>query len=295
MRKQNSLKKGISAFSIAIFCILMLYVISLVFPLFWALITSFKGKLDFLRHPFDLPTKWIWENLKTAADNYLSPYNKDGVVRTVYIAEMARNSLIYAVGGSFLGTFVVCIVAYASARFNTIFGKLIYTIVIVTMTLPIVGSLPSEIQIIKTLGLYDTMVGMLILNCGFLGMHFLIFYATFESIPKEYTEAAYVDGASNFTVLFKIMLPLIINAFMTIMLIRFIGLWNDYNMTMQYTPNIKTLAFGLYEYSLSYNPAISGVPMKLAGCCILMVPVLILFVCFHERIMGNVALGGIKE
>ena len=114
-------------------------------------------------------------------------------------------------------------------------------------------------------------------------------------MPKDYSEAAYVDGANNFTVMVRIMFPLARNTFLTIMLIKFIDLWNDYYMTMQFMPNIKTLAFGLYEYSQSYKPAISSTPMKLAGCCILAVPVLVLFLCFHDRIMGNISMGGIKE
>lgn len=288
-------KKGISLFSIVIFVILCLYVLSLIIPLIWVFISSVKGKLDFIRNPFGLPKEWLWKNFTVAVENFTSPYNKGGVVRTVYIGEMLQNSLVYAIGASFLSTLVTCIMAYASARFDFKVGKLIYSIVIVVMTLPIVGSLPSEIQMIKALNLYDTMAGMLILNCSFLGMYFLIFYATFKGIPKDFSEAAYVDGASNLVVLVKIMLPLVLNTFMTIMLIKFIGLWNDYNMTMQFMPNIKTLAFGLYEYSHSYKPAITGVPMKLAGCCILAVPVLILFLIFHDRIMGNLASGGIKE
>ena len=126
-------------------------------------------------------------------------------------------------------------------------------------------------------------------------MHFLIFYGVFKALPKDFSEAAYVDGASNLMVMLKIILPLVRNTFFTIMLIKFIDFWNDYYMTMSFMPNIKTLAFGLYEYSQSYKPAISSAPMKLAGCCILAVPILVLFFCFHNKIMGNVSMGGIKE
>lgn len=295
MAKAKAFEKKCSILSLVLFSLLVLYVLSLLIPLIWALITAMKGKLDFLRNPFGLPKEWMFENFVTAAENFTSPYNKGGVVRTVKIGEMLGNSLLFAVGSSFLGTLITCIMAYASARFDFKCGKLIYGIVIVTMTLPIVGSLPSEIQMVKALGLYDTMFGMWIMKCSFLGMHFLIFYATFKNVPKDFSEAAYVDGASNLTVMVKIMFPLVAGTFMTIMLIKFIDLWNDYYMTMQFMPNIKTLAFGLYEYSLSYAPAIAGTPMKLAGCCILAVPVLILFLIFHDKIMGNISSGGIKE
>ena len=91
-------KKGISIFSIVIFTILLLYVVSLVVPLIWALLTSLKGKLEFYSNPFGLPKKWLWKNYVTAVKNFTSPYNKGGVVRTVYIGEMLKNSLIYSVG-----------------------------------------------------------------------------------------------------------------------------------------------------------------------------------------------------
>lgn len=127
------------------------------------------------------------------------------------------------------------------------------------------------------------------------GVNLLLYLGAMNNISDSVSEAAYVDGANNFTVMVRIMFPLARNTFLTIMLIKFIDLWNDYYMTMQFMPNIKTLAFGLYEYSQSYKPAISSTPMKLAGCCILAVPVLVLFLCFHDRIMGNISMGGIKE
>lgn len=288
-------KRGFSVLSLLILLLLLLYVVSLLVTLGWALMTSLKGKLDYIDNPFGLPKKWLFSNYKTAAEYYASQIIDKNGPRMVQIGEMLVNSLLFAVGSSFLGTLVTCVMAYASSRFDFKCGKLIYGIVIVTMVLPIVGSLPSEIQITKALGIYDSMIGMWILKSGFLGMHFLIFYGMFKAMPKDYSEAAYVDGANNFTVMVRIMFPLARNTFLTIMLIKFIDLWNDYYMTMQFMPNIKTLAFGLYEYSQSYKPAISSTPMKLAGCCILAVPVLVLFLCFHDRIMGNISMGGIKE
>ena len=60
-------------------------------------------------------------------------------------------------------------------------------------------------------------------------------------------------------------------------------------------PSIPTLAFGLYSYSFSARPEISNTPMQLMGCLILLVPVLIIFVAGHKRLMGNISMGGIKE
>lgn len=288
-------RKEISIVSILVFTILILYVASLIIPLFWSLLTSLKSRSDYLNNPFGLPKKFEFKNYAVAFNNYASKIIRNHTVKTVYIEDMLLNSLIYSIGGSFLGTLVTCIMAYAASRFKFKIGKLIYGIVIVTMILPIVGSLPSAIQITKALHLYDTYAGLLILQCSFLGVHFLFFYEAFKRVPIDFAEAAYVDGANNFVIFLRIMLPMVRNTFFTIMLIKFVGLWNDYNITLEYVPNIKTLAFGLYEYSQSYNQEISSTPMRLAGANVLAIPIIIVFLCFHNKIMGGYAEGGIKE
>ena len=287
-------KKDISVVSIIVLTLLVIYMISLVLPLLWSLITSLKTRTDYMDNPFGFPKTWQFKNYAVAIDHFASSYVRNGL-KTAYIEDMLLNSLIYSIGGSFLGTFVTCIMAYAASRFKFKIGKIIYGIVIITMILPIVGSLPSAIQITKQLGLYDTYVGMLILQCNFLGMPFLIFYEAFKKVPNDYSEAAYVDGAGNFAILNRIMLPMVKGTFFTIMLIKFVALWNDYNITLEYTPNIKTLAYGLYEYSHSYNIEISSTPMRLAGCNVLAIPIIIVFLIFHDKIMAGYSEGGIKE
>ena len=204
-------------------------------------------------------------------------------------------TLLYAVGAAFFTTFVCCLVAYVTSRFNFVFNKVVYGIVIVTMTLPIVGSLPSEIQMLKMLNLYDNIVGMWVLKSNLLGLYYLVFYSTFKSLPKDYSEAAYIDGASNFVVFVRIGLPLVRNIFFTIMLIKFIEFWNDYTATLTYMPSYPTLAFGLYEYSFSAAPEINNTPMRMAGCFVLAVPILIVFLFTHDRMMSNLSMGGVKE
>lgn len=280
----------LSVGSSLIFAILFIYMLSLIVPLIWGLISSFKSRLDYADNPFGFPNGWAFSNYSLAINHFTS---KNGA-RTVYIEEMLMNSLIYAVGGSFLGTAVTCIMAYASARFKFKIGRVIYLIVTVTMILPIVGSLPSGIQMTKALHLYDNYAGLLILQCSFLGIYFFIFYDAFRSIPKDYAEAAYVDGANNFAVFFRIMLPMVKSTFFTIMLIKFVGLWNDYNITLEYMPNIKTLAFGLYEFTQSQDAVVSTTPMRLAGSNIIAIPITIFYLIFHNRLMGNFTEGGIK-
>lgn len=287
--------KRINVLTIVTLAVLILYVISLCIPLVWAFVTSYKSNLDYLENPLWLPQKWFFKNIWTAINNFTVTVNKNDTMTQIYIEEMLLNSLLYAVGGAFFSTFTCTIVAYATAKFDFKFSKVIYAIVIVTMTLPIVGNLPSELQLLKSVGLYDHIWGLWICKANFLGLYYLVFYALFKAMPKEFTEAAYMDGASNFRVLFLIAMPLVRGTFMTVMLIKFIELWNDYTVTLTYMPTHPTLAFGLYAYSFSTSPEISNTPMRLAGCFILIIPIFIIFVAFHKRLLGNISMGGIKE
>ena len=146
-------KRGFSVLSLLILLLLLLYVVSLLVPLGWALMTSLKGKLDYIDNPFGLPKKWLFSNYKTAAEYYASQIIDKNGPRMVQIGEMLVNSLLFAVGSSFLGTLVTCVMAYASSRFDFKCGKLIYGIVIVTMVLPIVGN--TDHQSFGNLRLYD--------------------------------------------------------------------------------------------------------------------------------------------
>ncbi len=295
MKNNSKIKGNFNFVTILVFALLVLYALTLFIPFFWALITSFKGNLDYLGNQLGFPSKWHFENIITALNYFYVPINTGSDIKTYYIESMLLFSLLYSVGSSFFATLTACIAAYATARFDFKFNKVVYGIVVVTMTLPIVGNLPSELQFLKAFGMYDSIWGMWICKANFLGLYYLVFYASFRSVPKDYSEAAYIDGASNFRVMASVILPLVASTFMTVMLIRFVEFWNDYTVTLTYMPSIPTLAYGLYAYSFSTVPEISNTPMRLAGCFILIIPILIVFIAGHKRLMGNISMGGIKE
>lgn len=292
---KKMMRKKIDFAAVVILFLLIVYVISLLFPMLWAFVTTFKSRLDYVSNPLWLPKSWKFSNLITSIEYFTVDIRAEYGSRTVYIEEMALYSILFAGGSAFCTTFVTCVMAYASARYPFFFSKVIYSIVIITMSLPIVGALPSELQLAKTLHIYNSMIGMWIMKCGFLNLYYLVFYEMFRGVPKDFSDAAAVDGASNLGIMFRVIFPLIKNTFFTVLLILFIGFWNDYSTTIAYMPSYPTLAYGLYVYSFSAKPAISSTPMKLAGCYILMIPVLILFAFFHKKIMGNISMGGIKE
>lgn len=285
-------KRSFPVFEFISFLVLLLYALSLLLPLFWSLMSSFKGKIDFLKNGLGFPVEFV-NNYDGIFDRFVVPDpNAVGSSEGIGFGAMLVNSLWYAVGTSLVSTCVAFLVAYVVARFKFKMCDIVYTIVIFQMIIPTVGTLPSELRIANALQLYDTPYGILFMKSYVTGLYFLSFYAALRVIPKDYEEAAQLDGASNFTVMTSIITPMVTGVFTTVLLLTFITYWNDYQTPLIYIPSYPTVAYGLWHY---INVDSSGsVPMKLSGCMIMAVPLFILFILFQDKLMGNVSVGGLK-
>ncbi len=293
MKKHVATKTKFSPITVILLFLLSLYAVSLIVLLLWAFLTSFKSQADFRLNVVGLPKQWVW-NYTFVFGEYAVPIDTSAGRIEIGMGLMFVYSFLYSLGCSVAATLVPCITSYLCARFPYKFGKVIYLTVIVTMVLPIVGSLPSEILVAKTLGFYDQIWGLWLMKANFLGMYFLVFYNVFKGIPKEYSEAAKMDGAGNLTILVRIMLPLVRNTFFVVMLIKFIEFWNDYQIPLIYLPHYPTVAYGMYYMANSFENGLSTVPMRMTGAMLMLIPILTVFLIFQKKLMGNLAIGGIK-
>ena len=274
--------------------VLLIYALSMVLILAWGLMNSFKARSDFNDgNIMGLPKPFGFTSYETVFEQFFVTVLQNGRIVKVTPLGMMVNSFLYAFVEALINALVPLLVAYAAQKFPCWYSKVLTMIVIVTMAIPIVGSDPAKIQILNELGLYDTMLGSWVLKFSFLGMYYLVFFSTFEGLSKEYYEAAYLDGAGEWCVLFRIILPMVKNVFMTVMLLRFIFYWNDYEVPLLYLPNHPVLARGIYELSLSTE--LNAVPQRLAGCMVLLVPIMALYFAFSKQLFGNISMGGLKE
>ena len=275
---------------------LILYTFLFLYLFAWGLMTSLKNVDDFnAGNVLGLPIQWTIENFKTVYNNmYVRVYLEDGSPYHVYFGEQILYSVVYAVGAAFCSTFVTCITAYATSRFNYKFSKVVYTVVIVCLALPIVGSLPSELELSQKMGTYDHIWGLWFLKSHALNMYYLVFFATFRSMPKEIPEAAYMDGAGEFRIFFKLMLPLAKPLFTTVFLLFFISYWNDYQTPLMFMPSYPTLSLGVFQASMTSATFMSEVPVKISACFLLVIPIAIASIAFRKKLMGNVMVGAVK-
>lgn len=280
-----------------IFVLLLIYVLVLFVPIIWSLVASFMDKNDFINYfgsarAFSKGIKYSFDNFTYAWKNLKITTKTTGL--TYYIPSLLSNSVLYALGCASAFTICPVIVAYATARFKYAFSKIVYTFVIITMALPIVGSMASEITMLRNLGIYDTFPSMFILRFNFLSIYFLILHAQFSSIPKEYTEAAKVDGASNLRIMLQVVIPQALNTIVVVFILSFISYWNDYQIPLLYLPSYPTAAFGIYNFVRNAKPEHAIVPVQLAGIIIMVLPIILVFIIFNKRLRVSVSMGGIK-
>ncbi len=304
-----------------VFALLLIYVVSIIAVLGWGMLTSLKSKNDFRYNDnlLGFPTldeddyfnsvdaffkldnyRIFFEDFRITNDNHSESFDiyfgTQSRVTTVDADfwEMLGNSVLYALGNSLLQTFVIAVTAYLCAKYNFALSKILYTTVIVIMALPIVGAYPAEITLLRNLNLYDSWVGNFIQKFSFIGMYFLVFYEHFKGMSNTYRDAAEIDGASHFTVMSRVYLPLASKMFGSVVLVRFVFFWNDYSAIRMYMRTHPTLSYGIF-YNTIAKPMSGGLPVQVAACMVLAIPVLIIFVLLNEKIMGNMTLGGLKE
>lgn len=280
--------------------LLVIYVVGLLLPMLWSLITSFTEVNSY----FDFYVDKIFTNgpaFKLTVENYKVAEQYMNVTTTTTsvtynILGLYIHSVLYAVICAGVWVLVTAVVSYLVARFDYKFSKIVYNFVVITMCIPIVGGLASELRMLQNLGIYDTWFSMGVLKFNFLGVYFLTFVAMFKAIPKEYTEAAKIDGASNLHIMLRIIFPQALNMIVTVFLLTFITYWNDYKTAMLYLPSYPVATYGVYYFMNTPMGAgaTSQVPVQVAGAILMTLPIMIVFIVFNKRLRGGVYVGGIK-
>ena len=284
----NLMKKRLKKFSLGrtlIFLAFTIYSISLIYPLVWVFLSSLKESTEYMtNNKMDLPENWQFINYIKAFEGLNIEDNN--------MFDMFVNSLWFTIGGTIAGVGVSCMTAYAVAKYRFAGSRLIYWIAIVSMMIPIVGSLPSQFKVYTALGIIESPRLLLAFMNGF-GFNFLVLHSYFESLPKSYMEAAFMDGANHFTCFWRVMLPQAKSPIMALSLVSAIGFWNDYNTPLLFLKESPTLSSGLYMYQI-INTRILNMPVLFAGILLTAVPVLILYAFFQNKIMNISLEGGIK-
>jgi len=213
---------------------------------------------------------------------------------TIYLEEMLFNSVVFSLGSAIVDVVISTLMAYLTTKYDLRFNRVINFIVLFDLLVPIVGTPGSTIRIMEMLNIRDTWIGIFILHAHFLGGNYLILQATFRSLSKEYGDAATIDGAGRFTIMISIDWALVKPTLGIIFILRFIAYWNNYQSPMLYLPSHITAAYGLFKFNSSNSSEYDYIIYKVAGMMLILAPVFVVFMCFKNKMIGNLTMGGLK-
>lgn len=254
-----------------------------IFPFLWMFSTAFKIPSE----AYTLPPRLLPKNF--TLDNYIQGWQYADFTRYTW------NTLSVTLLAT-LGTVLsASLVAYGFARFKSRYNNLLFTVVLATMMLPSQVTLVPTYLLFTKLSWLDTLKP-LIVPSFFGGGAFNIFLLRqfFKSIPRDLDEAAYIDGANAFQIYYKILLPAIKPALITVGLMSITFHWNDYMSPLIYLNSDQnfTLAIGLQFFQNSFGS--SQIQMLMAVSLITVIPVLVLFFVGQKYFVQGITMTGIK-
>ncbi|MFF1878310.1 carbohydrate ABC transporter permease [Leifsonia sp. NPDC058230] len=261
-------------------------IIALIFviPYLIMLIGSFKSRFNILTVPPTYwPTEWHPENYITMWSTPETPLPQN-LISTIVISVFATALVL-----------LVCVpAAYYTARFRFPGRGVFLFLVIVTQMLQPTVLATGLFKEMVALGLNDTWLAMILINAAFnLAFAIWIMHNFFAGVPKEIDEAAQLDGAGKWTVLFRVQLPLVWPGIVTAIIYTFVASWNEFaaSLVILSTDGNQPLSVALTKFVGQYDAAWQYV---FAVSVVAVIPVVVLFMLIEKRLVGGLTQGSVK-
>ena len=280
---------------IVIYVLLALLAISIIVPVAWVFMASVKQNKEFYGNPFTLPEGLYFQNF---VDAWTKARMGDYFMTSVMITALALIILLV----------VALPASYVLSRYTFIGRKIInggfmagLFINVNYIVVPIFLMFVSGDRLLnKWFGvsffLNNPFVVAVVLASTTLPFTIYLLSSYLATLPKDYEEAAYVDGAGYFTTMIRIILPMAKPSIITVILFEFLAYWNEYiiSMTMLTDPTgARTLPVGLLNLMKAQN-AKAEYGQMYAGLVLVMVPTLILYICVQKKLTEGMTVGGLK-
>lgn len=289
MKKQTSLTSKLLTY----IPLILLSIVILV-PVAWVFVASIKENSEFYRNPWSIPEGIHLQNFVDAwqkAD--MGSYMLNSVIVTVL-------ALVLLIVISLPASYVLSRFQFKTRAFwNTLFMAGLF-INVNYIVVPIFLMLVDADSFLKKIGLSSFFLNnifILALIYASTALPFTIYLLSgyFKTVPKDFEEAAYMDGAGYFRTMVQIIIPMAKPSIITVILFNFLSFWNEYiiSMTMLTKVELKTLPVGLMNLMAAQKSAVQYGQMY-AGLVIVMLPTLILYMCVQKNLTKGMTVGGLK-
>ena len=252
-----------------------------IFPLYWALVTSMKSENDTIASP---PSYWP-NPIDLSAYSY--------IFQNSPLARWYVNSVVSSLIITFLVLLLSMLCAYALSQMQFRGKKWLYWLILAGFMIPFQASLVPLFMLLNSMGLVNNFAGLILPQLA-APIAVVIYKQFFDQIPSELGDAARIDGANEWVVLFRLYLPLNWNITLSLAIITFIGAWNNFlwPFIIMNDPNKLTIPVGMTQVQSAYGVAYAK---TMATAVTAAVPTVIAYLIFQRRVTeGVMATSGIK-
>ena len=277
------MKKKNTVLSVLLIIFFVIVALITILPLMLLFLSSFRPGSDLMRYGLNFDVNWATANL----DNYQLLFSGQNNYFTWY-----KNSLVITVVQVVLALLLSACVGYGFAMYNFKFKNALFACVLVVMMIPTEVIILPLYQLVIKLGIMDSMWGI-ILPYVVVPMLIFFFRQYLSGIPKDFLDAARVDGCTEYGIFARIMVPLMKPSFAAMGIYQGMSSWNNFlwPMIVVRSQTKITLPVGLQSLMSPYG---NNYDILIAGSCFAIVPILILFICFQSYFIEGMTAGGVK-
>ena len=265
------------------YILLTFWSVIVLFPFYWMILTSVKSYSTY--NAEYVPKLYT---LAPTLQNYRDAFT------AVSLGRYFVNTLIFTVVTTALMMIVTVLSAYAFARLKFPGKNLVFTLFLSLMMIPNELVIITNFVTITNAGLRNTYMGLILPSVASVFYIYLL-KENFEQIPEELYKAAKVDGTSDFKYLWKVMIPICQPTMVTIAILKVIECWNSYVWPRLITDDEAYFLFSNGIQEIRENGfGRENIPAMMAAVVVISVPLIVLFLIFHKKIMAGVSRGGTK-
>ena len=274
--KRKSIIAWVIAFALAIFWLVVSFM-----PFVFMVLNSFKEKFEMLtKGVFQLPDKLQWSN-------YIE-------VLTGGFGNYFKNSVIVLAVSLILLLFSAACASYPLARFKFKLADPIYALIVACMSIPVHITLIPVFKMSKATGLYDSIWALIGPYIAFaVPISVFILTSFMKEIPREIEESAEIDGCGKIQMFFSMILPLAKPGLATLAIYNGVNMWNEFSFayTLTQSAQNRTLPLAIWEFQGQYS---MNTPMIMAVLTLTLLPMIIMFIIFQDKLVKGMTAGAVK-
>ena len=266
-----------------IYLILGFWALIVVFPMLWVIVSSLKTDQEIFFSPWMPPAKLMF-------DNFVRAWSDASIGRYFF------NSMIVILPAIFLTLLFSSMAGYVLARYTFRGNRFIFFAFMGGMIFPVMLALVPLFFLLNSLKIIDTYFGLILVYTAY-SLPFTVFFLTgfFKTLPSELLEAAIIDGAGNYQLFFKIVIPLSRNGLVSMGIFNFLGMWNQYILPLVLLTSsskyVLSQGLAFLQHQQRYQSDWSGL---FAAIVIVMIPTLVVYIIFQNQIQRGLTVGALK-